>query len=83
MLFNAMLLYGTLPNDLLVSILTPIPKGSRVDVRKTQNYRAITLSSILGKILHNIIITSQRNVIKTSDFNLVINRTVQQLCVVH
>ena len=67
MLFNAMLLHGTLPNDFLVSILIPIPKGSRVDVRKTQNYRAIALSSILGKILDNIIITSQRNVLKTSD----------------
>ena len=38
-----------------------------MDVRKTQNYRAIALSSILGKILDNIIITSQRNVLKTSD----------------
>ena len=46
---------------------TTVPKGPRVDVRKTQNYRAIALSSILGKILDNIIITSQRNVIKTSD----------------
>ena len=26
MLFNAMLLHGTLPNDFLVSILIPIPK---------------------------------------------------------
>ena len=38
-----------------------------MDVRKPQNYRAIALSSILGKILDYIIITSQRNVIKTSD----------------
>ena len=27
MLFNAMLLHGTLPNDFFVSILIPIPKG--------------------------------------------------------
>ena len=47
MLFNAMLLHGTLPNDFFMSILIPIPKGPRVDVRKTQNYRAIALSSIL------------------------------------
>ena len=67
MLFNAMLLHGTLPNYFLVSILIPIPKVSLVDVRKTQNYRAIALSSILGKILDNIIITSQTNVLKTSD----------------
>ena len=62
--FIAMLLHGTLPNEFLVSILIPIPKGPRVDVRKTQNYRAIAPSSIIGKILDNIIITSQRNVIK-------------------
>ena len=30
MLFNAMLLHGTLKNDFWVSILIPIPKGSRV-----------------------------------------------------
>ena len=67
MLFNTMLLHGTIPSDFLVSILIPIPKGSRVDVRKTQNYRAIALSSILGKILDNIIIILQKDVIKTSD----------------
>ena len=50
-----------------MSILIPIPKGSRVDVRKTQNYRAIALSSILSKNFDNIIRTLQRNVIKTSD----------------
>ena len=61
-----MLLHGTLPNDFVVYFI-PITKGSRVDVRKTQNYREIAPSSILGKIINNIIITSQRNVIKTSD----------------
>ena len=35
---------------------------------KPKTTRAIALSSILGKLLDNIIITSQRNVIKTSDF---------------
>ena len=39
--------------------------GSRADIRKTQNYREIVLSSIIDKIVDNI--TSQRNVIKTSD----------------
>ena len=38
-----------------------------MDVQKTQNYRAIALSSILGKILDHIIIASQRNVLKTAD----------------
>ena len=36
-------------------------------VRKTQNYRAIALNSILGKNLDNIIVTSHANVMKTSD----------------
>ena len=35
MLFNAVLLHGTIPNDFLVSILIPIPKRFRMDVRKT------------------------------------------------
>ena len=41
-------------------------KGATWDARKTPNYRAIALSTILGKIVDNIISTSQRNVIKTS-----------------
>ena len=70
MLFNAMLLHGPLPKDFCVSILIPIPKGSRVDVRKPQNYRAIALSSILGKILDNIIITSTEKRYKDIRFTI-------------
>ena len=42
-------------------------EGATCGCTKTQNYRAIALSSIQGKISDNIIITSPRNVIKTSD----------------
>lgn len=50
-----------------VSILIPIPKGSRVDTRNSDNYRAVALSSILGKILDNIIISVQGESLSTSD----------------
>ena len=43
-LFN---LHGIIPNNLLISTLVPIPKGARVDVCNSDNYRAIALSSIL------------------------------------
>ena len=54
LLFNCMLVHGVVPEDFIVSILVPIPKGPRVDARNSDNYRAVELSSVLGKILDKI-----------------------------
>ncbi len=66
-LFNAMLIHGVLHDEFRMSILIPIPKGSRVDKRNSDNYRAVALSSILGKILDHIILNTQRESLQTSD----------------
>ena len=53
LLFNCMLVHGVVPEDFRVSILVPIPKGPRVDARNSDNYRAVALSSVLGKMVDN------------------------------
>ena len=67
-LFNAILTHGVSPDDFKISILIPIPKGARVDKSNASNYRAVALSSVLGKM------------VKT--YNLVTSQTLQRLCVV-
>ena len=66
-LFNAMLTHGISPDDFKISILIPIPKGARVDKSNASNYRAVALSSILGKMLDMIIINVQKEELETSD----------------
>ena len=65
-LFNAMLTHGVSPDDFKISILIPIPKGARVDKSNASNYRALALSSILGKMLDIIIINVQKEELETS-----------------
>ena len=67
LLFNRMLVHGVVPEDFRVSILVPIPKGPRVDARNSDNYRAVALSSVLGKILDNIIVCTQEESLATSN----------------
>ena len=44
------------PENFPVSILVPIPKGPRVDARNSDNYCAVALSNVLGKILDIIMV---------------------------
>ena len=62
-----MLTHGISPDDFKISILIPIPKGARVDKSNASNYRAVALSSILGKMLDMIIINVQKEELETSD----------------
>ena len=62
-----MLVHGVVPEDFRVSILVPIPKGPRVDARNSDNYRAVALSSVLDKILDNIIACTQEESLATSN----------------
>ena len=62
-----MLTHGVSPDDFKISILIPIPKGARVDKSNASNYRAVALSSILGKMLDIIILKVQKEELETSD----------------
>ena len=48
--FNAMLSHGLSPHSMLDGTMIPIPKGKGKSIICADNYRAITLSSILCKL---------------------------------
>ena len=50
-LFNVMISHGFAPMDFRLSTLIPIHKKKRKSRNDSDNYRAIALSSILGKML--------------------------------
>ena len=62
-----MLSHGYVPKDLLLSTLVPIPKNRRKSLNNSDNYRAIALGSILGKLLDIILLRKCSNVFQTSD----------------
>ena len=66
-LFNAMLTYGISPDDFKISILIPISSGARVDKSNASDYRAVALSSSVGKVLDIIIIKVQKEELEMSD----------------
>ena len=47
-LFNSILSHGCVPISFLSSTLIPIPKIQRLDLKNSENYRAIALSSVFG-----------------------------------
>ena len=56
LLFNSMISHGFVPQDFLLSTLVPIPKNEHKSLNDSDKYRAIGLSSILGKLLDKIIL---------------------------
>ncbi len=55
MIFKAMLMHGISPESMFLGTMVPIPKNKRQSLFNYDNYRAIALSSIIGKILDWII----------------------------
>ena len=62
-----MLSHGVAPSGLLLSTMVPVPKDKRGNKSDSSNYRAIAISSILGKLLDSIIIQDQHFSLKTDD----------------
>ena len=58
LLFSAMVKHGFSPSAMLDGTMVPIPK-SRWKQTDSNNYRAITISSLLGKILDNLILEKE------------------------
>ena len=67
LLFTCMLSHGVAPSGLLLSTKVPVPKDKRGNKNNSSNYRAIAVSSILGKLLDSIIIQDQHVSLKTDD----------------
>ena len=66
MLITAMLVHGHSPSMLTKSTIIPITKGSSVDNNDSANYRAISLSSFLGKIIDLFVINRYSDCLITS-----------------
>lgn len=66
-LFTAMLHHGYVPKGFRESTVFPIPKNMRKSLSDSENYRGITLSSILGKVLDNILLLKYNEVFSTTD----------------
>ncbi len=58
---------GYFPNSMLIDTMIPIPKVKQQVVCKSNNFRAITLSSIIGKVLDWIILIKDQNSLCGSD----------------
>ena len=67
LLFTAMLVHGIAPGALLLSTLVPIPKNKRGNKSDSSNYRAIAISSLLGKIFDIIVLTEQCKSLETDN----------------
>ena len=61
-----MLVHGSVPKDMLVSTIIPIPKGKNANQSVSANYRGIALSSIFGKIVDLIVLNRYADKLCTS-----------------
>lgn len=59
-----MLSHGFVPGDFSI---VPIPKNERKSLNESANYRAIALSSVLGKLLDKILLCKCESIFTTSD----------------
>ena len=79
LLFNSMLTHGVIPDEMLLGTITPIVKNRRKSVSESSNYRAITLSSILGKLFNIIILIKIDIYLSHWISSLVLNPNIQPL----
>ena len=52
----------------LKSLMLPLTKGARADLSHSGMYRSIAISSLLSKILDDVIIKRQQDCLSTSNF---------------
>ncbi len=59
MMFNAMLIHHICPESILLGTMVLIPKNKKQSLYNSDNYKAITLSIIIGNILDSIILIKE------------------------
>jgi hypothetical protein len=67
-LFNQITRHGYVPVNMRVNTIIPLLKNSYLDPRKKANYRAISLSSILGKVLDHLILARYQQQLSSCDY---------------
>ena len=60
-----MLMHGVPPTGLLISSLVPIPKNKRGNMRDSENYRQIAISSLMGKLFDSIVLEEHQDCLFT------------------
>ena len=66
LLFNAMLSHGFAPQEMLTGTMIPLQKNKRESRNISENYRAITLGTVIGKLYDIVILQMQASIFKTS-----------------
>ena len=61
-------MHGVLPAGLLIPSLVPIPKNKRGNKCDSENYRQVTISSLIGKLIDNIVLEEQQDSLFTDVF---------------
>jgi hypothetical protein len=59
--------HGSVPDDFVVGTTILIPKNKNVDVTRSDNYRGITLSSVIGRISDDIIVRRHVSLLASCD----------------
>jgi len=67
LVFNSLLTHGMVPEEMCLSTVSPIPKNKRKSLSDPENYRAIALSSVMGKLLDRVFLLKCPSLSKTSD----------------
>ena len=67
LLLTSMLKHGQCSESMLLSTLVPIPKDKRKSLNTTDNYRAIAMGSIVGKIFDSVLLEQNSELFQTSD----------------
>ena len=65
--FNCMVIHGISPESMILGTMVPIPKCKKKTLSCSDNYRAITLSSIVGKIFDLVVLLKEQVSLKSSD----------------
>jgi len=52
---------------MLLLTLVPIPKNRKISVNDSNNYRAIALGGVIGKVIDNILLEKHRYVLTSFD----------------
>ncbi len=65
--FNAILIHGVCPDFMILGTIVPIPKNKKKSLCNSDNYRAIALSSIIGKILDWVILIKECHILKSAN----------------
>ena len=67
LILRSMIVHGVSPDSLISGTMVAIPKGKRNDLCCSDNYRAITLGSIIGKVLDLVILAKEGNSLNSSN----------------